>query len=230
MKTTTIKSVLSNLSALIDDRYWNESIVLEHASRGFLQINLNAKFEDAVTSVTITDYKGELPEDLKFIQQVVYKEDTKTQVMRLSTNSFRTDVCTGNCLMQCPDCKYEYSIGSSGVITTNFKDGEVLISYLRVPQDEDGYLLIPDDETLKEALTHYVLYMYWLTKDLMKEEGASQRMAFHLRMWSTLSKKAMNLNLPTVDQLENLKNTNQRLVPNSRMHDSLFSKLNNNES
>jgi hypothetical protein len=145
-------------------------------------MNLNAKFEDAVASVIITDYKGELPTDLKFIQQVVYKEDAKTQVMRLSTNSFRTDVCTGNCLFNCPDCKYEYSISPSGVITTNFKDGEILISYLRLPQDDEGFLLIPDDETLKEALTHYVLYMYWLTKDLMKEEGASQRVAFHLRM------------------------------------------------
>ncbi len=106
----------------------------------------------------------------------------------------------------------------------------MIVAYKGLPTDEEGNILIPDDETLKEALTHFVLYKYWLTKYLMKEEGAAQRMSNHLTMWSTLSKKAMNLNLPNVSELENLKNINNRLVPRTNAHSQLFSRLNNQEN
>jgi hypothetical protein len=64
----------------------------------------------------------------------------------------------------------------------------------------------------------------------MKEEGANQRMSFHLGMWSTLSKKALNTNLPDVSVLENIKNNHNSLVPNSRKFDQLFTTLGQGEN
>jgi hypothetical protein len=238
MKHTSIKSVLAQIALVLDDRYWNETTVMEHAARAYRQMNLEAKFENKVVELTVSNHKTTLPEDLKYIVQIGHKPSTCSDssicsapyvAMRATTSSFLNSICLSSCLTTCPQCKYEYSISSSGVLTTNLCDGTIVLSYLGYPQDEDGYPLIIDDENVKEALMHYVFYRYWMQKDLMKEEGASQRMSFHLSMWSTLSKKALNANLPDVAQLENIKNNFNRLVPNTSSFSHFFSTLNSRE-
>ena len=42
-------------------------------------------------------------------------------------------------------CENEYTVNPDMTITTNFKEGIVMVSYLRVPRSEDGDFLIPDD-------------------------------------------------------------------------------------
>jgi len=65
----------------------------------------------------------------------------------------------------------------------------------------------------------------------MKEDGADARIKFHLDMWSTLSMKAKgDLNMPDVNELENLKNINNRLVPRSQRYNTFFTNLSSNES
>jgi len=100
----------------------------------------------------------------------------------LSTNPYNLSIATSSVLVRCDQCQHEYTISPSGVITTTLLEGIMLLSYLAYPKDEEGYALIPDDENVKEAIFHYVLYRYWLQKDMMKEEGAEKRMRFHLQM------------------------------------------------
>jgi len=204
--------------------------MLEHAAKGFLQMNLENKLEQKTSTIDIAEHKGTIPQDLKFITQIAAEKEGVYSLMRASTNPFMTSICSNNILSPCPKCQYEFTVSPSGVLTTNLHTGKLTIAYLAYPVDEDGQLLIPNDETIKEALTHYVLYKYWLTKDMMKEEGASQRMSFHLNMWSTLSKKALNANLPDVSVLENIKNNHNSLVPNSRKFDQLFTTLGQGEN
>lgn len=132
----------------------------------------------------------------------------------------------GTCHTSCP---HEYSISSNGILTSSLRTGTLLVSYFGYPTDAHGDHLIPDDETVKEALFHYILYRYWLQKDLMKETGAEKRMVFHLQMWSTLSSKAQSLNLPSLGQLENIRANRSKLVPNSNAFDTFFGGLSANQ-
>lgn len=234
MKYTSIKSVLAQLALTLDDRYWNETVMLEHATRAFRQLNLEAKWEAKAVEDTIEDHKLTLPLDLKYLVQIAYKKtpvgDTLAshlvwQPLRLATTPFASSVCIYGCNTDCTTCPHQYSISPSGVVTSTIESATVLVSYLAYPTDDEGYALIPDDESLKEAIFHYVLYRYWLQKDLMKEDGAEKRMAFHLQMWNTLSKKALSLNLPDVGKMENLKNIQNRLVKTEDHFQSLFTNL-----
>lgn len=112
------------------------------------------------------------------------------------------------------------------VLTANVRNGILLVAYLRYPLDEDGSALIPDNETLKEAILHYALYRFWLSRYLMKEEGADSRVKFHLSMWDNLSKKSLSLNLPDVSKMENLKEIRNRLNPSTREFQRFFLGLN----
>lgn len=233
MNYTSIKSVLAQIALTIDDRYWNEITMLEHATRAFRQLNLESKWETKVVEDTIEEHKTTLPKDLKYLLQIAYKHNTNIsedkkpiyQPMRLSASPFSSSVCIYGCSADCTKCPHQYSISPSGVVTTTLRSGDILISYLAYPTDEEGFALIPDDESLKEAIFHYVLYRYWLQKDMMKEEGAEKRMGFHLQMWNTLSKKALSLNLPSLGRMENLKNIQNRLVRTEDHFKSMFTNL-----
>lgn len=235
MKHISIKSVLAQIALVLDDRYWNETAVLEHASRAYRQMNLESKLEQKVAALEVFNHKVTLPSSLKYIVQVGYISDNDTfsydklTPLKITSNAFHSSMCLDSCFATCTNCKYEYSISSNGIITTNIKEGKLLVSYLSYPEDEDGTPMIIDDENVKEALIHYVFYRYWMQKDLMKEEGASQRMIFHLGMWNTLSKKALNANLPDIGQLESIKNNWNRLVPRTNQFESFFQGLNSRE-
>lgn len=129
------------------------------------------------------------------------------------------------------DCgQHEYTIDHNLNITTTLPSGTLLVSYLRYPKSDCDDFLIPDDEDLKEALTHYVSYRYWLGKDFMKEEGADRRMMFHLSQYQTLKAKAAGkINQPSEQQLEIIKNYRDSLTPSTHQHDQFFSRFNQRE-
>lgn len=246
IKYTSIKSILYNLSLLIDDKYWNEDRILEWAARGVKQLNITQNYIQNTVVYKVVDNKVVLPTDLISIIQVFYTEEislttdsslnlpsnsdlaSKLNVLDqplwkpMKSNNLSVDL---NCLDQRylnRDCQHSYAVSASNILSTTLKNGYIGITYLSTPIDTDGIMLIPDDETVKEALIHYVLYYYWLSKFTMKEDGAELRVKFHLDMWQTLSMKAKNLNLPSVDTLEKMRVEFNSLVPKRNHFQELF--------
>lgn len=251
----SIKAVLYQISLLIDERYWNETVMLEWATKALRSLQLPLSLIDRVEAIKLSDHKAQLPKCLKYLVQVGYLQnkvcssslndeldlpensswcavvgDRQFEItpMRLTSSPIAFALTKG--YAQCPACKYEFSVSPSLVLTANVCDGELMVHYLAFPEDEEGYALIPDDEDVKTAITHYVLYMYWLSKMSMKEDGARNMVDFHLRQYQTALLKAKNLALPDTSTLENLKNDRNRLVPRTRQFESFFSKLNNQEN
>lgn len=250
----SLKSVLYDLSLTIDDRYWNEVKMYEWLTQGLRQLKLESIYEDKVTLVTISSHKGQLPTDFKYLTQIAeyvastqYEVDTDQlaapsnydpnlvtslypwRAMRMSSNPYHASICLDVSLYNCEACEHSFTISPSGVITTTLQDGYVLVAYKGFVA-EDGEILIPDSEVLKEALLHYALYRYWFAKYNMKEEGAERMMMFNLQRWNALSRKSLSLNNPDVSQLENLKNIHNRLVPRTNRFDQLFLTLSNREN
>lgn len=246
MQTTkyiSIKSVLFNLSLIIDERYWNEINIMEWATSALRTMNIIPLLEDKVKVIELCEHKATLPSDMRFLTQVAYYDSTLPLVtlddsvattypwvnMRLSSSPFALSICLDKSITQCTHCTHHYSLSPDMTLTSSARNGSLMVAYKSFPVAEDGSALIPDDETLKQALLNYVLYNYWMVKYQMKEEGADQRMQFHLSMWSTLSKKAMNLNRPTIGQLDNIMRVWNHLVPTQNRMDHLMTTLTNAE-
>lgn len=160
--------------------------------------------------------------------------------MRPSSNSFLGTITAdetvfpninlfGRNIDHCTDCTHEYSVDHTYCMTTTLNDGLVYVAYLGYAKDADGNYLIPDEENLKESLYHYCMYRYHLSKPA--DKANETRLGFHLKQYEVLKAKAQaNLNQPTVDEMENIKNMTTRLVPRAYQFESLFSKLTNKES
>lgn len=245
----SVESVLYDLSLTLDDRYYNKTKMLEWATHALRKIKANDILIPDVCLLQIVDHKATLPSNLKYLTQVAYYDETYSnppvnqalpdnstlltntiysptmpwKAMRMSANPYHNSITCDYPIFYNTDCQYEFSVNENLILTSTMKDGYIMVAYLHYPVNSEGISLMPDNEDLKEAIMHYCLYRYWLMKYTMKEDGAEQRMKDHLSMWNTLSAKAAGvLNMPDVNQLENLKNIFNRLVSRTNRFDQLF--------
>jgi hypothetical protein len=120
---------------------------------------------------------------------------------------------------------YTYVI-TPGYIKTALKTGYIMLSYQAVPVDNEGYPMIPDDESFEEAIYWYInmklTYPEWKmgrVRDAVYYDAKSS--------WNYYRKQAYgNAMMPNIDQLESIKNAWLRLVPEIHEHGNAFATLN----
>lgn len=161
--------------------------------------------------------------------------------MRLTMNPFTVGIhcapsllninTSGNWNMydySCPQCSHEYVVSPSGAITTTLKEGWLAIAYLRYPKTDSGDTLIPDNESLKDGIFHFVMYRHLLKRYTSGDNTVEGQMMFHLQQFQTLATKARGeVNEPDVATLEAIKSYRDRLVPKENMYEGMFSQLGN---
>jgi len=86
MNYVTIKSVLAQIALILDDRYWNETVLLEHATRAIRAMNLEDKLEQKVAVLDVSTHKANLPLDFKYLTQMAYSNQTEKCIDGTSCN------------------------------------------------------------------------------------------------------------------------------------------------
>lgn len=123
---------------------------------------------------------------------------------------------------------YTYTI-TNNWIKTNAATGYLMMSYQAVPTDADGYPLIPDTKSFREALYWYIVmkvrYPEWA-------EGRVRDAVYYdaKRSWNFYCKQAYgDAMMPNPDQMESIKNTWLKLVPEINHHSTFFNTLGQQE-
>lgn len=117
---------------------------------------LPSMYQDKEAIVKIENFRGELPCDLIRIIQVM---DTCSGVcLRSMTDSFMPQgKYQGRHTMGRVNYEEEMTFKTQNrIIFTNFKEGEVKISYKAIPVDEEGYPMIIDNPAYLTALELYI--------------------------------------------------------------------------
>jgi hypothetical protein len=112
-----------------------------------------------------------------------------------------------------------------GYIKMNVESGWIMLAYQAIPTDSKGWPLIPDDPSFIEAIYWYIVmklyYPQWVSGTVRDAVYYDAR-----RSWSYFSKQAYGNGLmPNTDQLESIKNSWLRLIPEINEHMSGFSSL-----
>jgi len=198
---------------------------------------------DKVQSMELQYHKAELPCDIFTINGIRYidvDEDGRVDkpiAMRESTNVYHYDPqefenegdtdfnLRGNHRRN----EFTYSI-QKGILFSSIKDGTVQISYKGIATDEDGYPLIPDNEKVMLGAEYYILSRYlepmWLMGKITDKafEYIQQKRYFYMPSAYT------SLTMPSVDGMETLMNSLNRLVINTNAHKNFFKKMGEKES
>lgn len=99
------------------------------------------------------------------------------KLMRPSTTSFfNYEYHIKGCINFNVDCATEYSISHPNILV-NFKEGKVLLAYLAKRTDEEGYLMIPDEPVVIEAIAWYIQEKM-LYRSFMEDFSQQKRMAW----------------------------------------------------
>jgi hypothetical protein len=145
------------------------------------------------------------------------------KTMHLSTSSFITPCKrSGN-----KKCAYEF-IEQPTHFMMPVKSGIVSINYLGY-NVKDGEFLIPDTPSYREAILSYIMYRLYDSKvnaDSKDQSLQQQRMWYLTRFGFLVTKAKGEVNAPTVNELENLLQNRNKLIPRSDQFETGFTNLN----
>ena len=137
-------------------------------------------------------------------------------------------VIVGDSSVRVDNGHYTYKI-QGNYIFTNFKDGFVEMVYSGYSLDNEGFPMIPDDEKFKNALKYEIIYKIdWRNwrlnpaspglKSVVNDSGQQ-------RDWYVAAARTKG-RIPTIGQMESIKNQWLRTIPKNRQHGDGF-KTNN---
>lgn len=202
-------------------------------------------------NLDITNYRAELPCDVHQIEQIAvngvaarYATGTFHHLLSGSCCGVSNDTSVGDLFIDNfgnafspQSSNFLGNSVTSGQITfdinDNFltlsvKEGKVCLAYWAFPTDTEGYPMIPDDITYKIATKKYVMMKMSNIEWRKDPSNQGKRAIFNYdeSEWLWYAGKATNdAKMPSVDQMESLKNQLVRLIPNVNAHSKFFSDL-----
>ena len=151
------------------------------------------------------------------------------QMMYKTSSNFIKSVSTNELIKNQLNEVPQYTICQGEYLFSSVENGLCLIAYLGTPTAENGDILIPNDEDLKEAIYHYCMYRWYSSKIATAEVNSmlhyKQEREFHLSQFQVLALKAKSLDLPDLATLENMANNHNRMVTLQHSYGQGFANL-----
>jgi len=217
--------------------------IIEHCAEALDFIHVYPQYTNKPAIVTIKNYKGELPCDYIGMDILEYNGNN----LRYSTNSFGPQTNTSNyyltpysynqkkienaVFVDPKNINYFFNGESvkleNGYVKTSFKEGIINIRYMAMIIDEEGYPMVPDHVSFKEALYWYCTYKYLYPKALNGEISGQFYSDAYAKWEHYCNQSGAEAMMPDLDTLENIKRNFIRLKPNVLQADTFYNNLNN---
>lgn len=155
---------------------------------------------------------------------------------KLPTSQHQLYMYNGTKYVRPMDEKPEYFI-KPGWIVTNQRKGFIKLAYKAIAVDERGYPLIPDLSSYQEAVYWYVVMKLSFPKFMSGKLGGStskyaakyaQQSYFYIQQqWNFYRNQAYaEAMMPTADDMQNIKNDWNKLIPDWDGDDTFFKNIN----
>lgn len=217
-KTTSVYNVVLKLYrdlGLEDPNY--EIDFIEWIGEALAFIGSYAQYEQKNSTLAVTDFSCAMPIDLIKIQQVSYDK----KIIQFNPGSFFFHEDQSPNLHVSTEESYTVL---PNYIKTSFESGDLFISYLALPTDENGYPLIPDNQYFMDAL-------FWYCYRQMLLKGYQSRVKeityfFADEKWRFYCTAARNqANYPSIDEYERFGQIWKGLLPSANLHAQGFNTL-----
>ena len=221
--------------------------VKEHIFDAMMKIGVPTAFKDEVDVLQITDYRGELPCGLIDIHPGMIRMHGTQRPLIYSTDRFYSIHMPVETQTNSPDINDPYYTAYSDAPTimdkdtyaqyytyylndnfifTNFDKGYVDIAYKAFPISDDGWPEVPDNVRYIEGVRTYVAerigFKAWMHADITDKVYAKLERD---RDWNIASANTVG-RVPSLDQMESLKNQWLTLNPDLQQHSQSFRYLN----
>lgn len=215
----SINSILSRIYANPLMEGISQSDVATYLADCLKLIGAPMAYEDKVDTITITDYRAELPCEMLYIQQTrkVAADGKTLYPMRYASDTFHSAyhvVGSPDFAESSDNYDWTYSL-NNGYIYTNFKEGTIQQSYKALRVDEDGLPMIPDNVKFEKAIENYIkAEWYRIQWELGKISDKVLNKAEQERDWYVGGANTA-AQLQTIDQAETFRAAFTKLLNNS---------------
>lgn len=184
-------------------------------------IGSGVTFKNKPAVLAIENHRAILPNDLVSIIQVKYKGSSSYhKPLKYNPKSFPEALHEVDRAHWKSLAKESYTYNDN-YLQTDFEQGEVLLSYVGIATDKDGYPMIPDNQYFKEALFWYIFkqlllggYRHHMTIDY----------EFAYEKWRYFAMNAKNEAVyPDIGGYQRFLELWVGLVPHQRLFDKGFS-------
>jgi len=134
---------------LKEENRWEDMV--EWIGEAFEHIGYFDQFEEKTDNITVESFRGRMPCGIHQIIQTKYVEAP----MHYNPSTFRSYYHVDNSVDYASHGNATYHVDPPW-IKTSFEEGEFLLSYLAIPVDEEGFPMIPDEVSYKEACFWYI--------------------------------------------------------------------------
>lgn len=166
--------------------------------------------------------------DLTYAEALT-KVNSEPATRSILTSLISSDTTTGGTSSKTSNTVDYVYIATDSWIKANIETGYLMISYQAIPTDVEGYPLVPDSQSFLDALYWYItmklLYPKWAAGQIRDAVYYDAK-----RSWNYYCKQAYgDAMMPDPDQMESIKNSWLRLVPNIDAHSSFYSSMGEQE-
>lgn len=152
------------------------------------------------------------------------KPNFRLEPMRWATDSFNNNMHCTNYDYACGGGTSTYTVNGN-YIFTSFDEGSVMMAYLAIPTDEEGFPLIPADEWWRQAVQFEIAYKIAM-KLFIQGNIADKTFQYIERERDWKVAQAVNKSkMPSIDEMESFKNQWLRLIPNYNNHTTFFKNM-----
>lgn len=194
--------------------------MVEWIAEALQKIGAHPQYIEKMEVLSVSNYRAVLPCDIHKIMQI---EMNGTAAIA-GTGTF--DGQNQEPERKSGGSEYSYTVNDA-FINTNFKEGTIGLAYIGIPIDTEGFPMIPNDEGYKEAMLKYIVMK------LKYPEYIAGRYPLYKELehdWHKYCAQARgNANMPSLDEMEAIKNQWVRLLPKMQEHKKFFRKLNSRE-
>lgn len=242
-----ISKVYSNLNIKDEKNYIN---IIEWLGEAIAKIKTDAQLESVQHTLCVSNYKAELPCDFIYLEQVSSNGKQMLKSYGDSRPVPKTNDITVDNQYSYRDTRMagveniSYNLGKlpildsnntfiieNGWFKTNVSECNIDIWYKRLPMDSEGYPLIPEEESYREALFWYVAWKYFFLKRIeatgqdfnkFSQLSAEAEQKWHWYCGQAGSESIM----PDLYMLENIKRNFISLIPKINSFDNFYNDLN----
>jgi len=162
------------------------------------------------------------------LEAAYFKDPNSLKPLKYGTASFPKDMHCTKCVNEIATSEDWYII-ENGYIKTSFQSGEVCMSYMAFPIDDQCYPLVPDDISFKEAMFWYIYKKLILLGKNKQANGIDYKIAE--QQWKYYCTQARNAaNYPDIAKYASFMNQWVRLIPSINHHETDFSELGTRET
>jgi len=180
--------------------------------------------------VNISNYRGELQDDIVDIKKVVrlYSDDAENRIpMTTNSDPFFTSY-SGRGINQSIMNSVKYRVQGE-YIYTSFESGKLHVAYEGIPVDTDGIPMIPDRASILKAIEYSIIKEWFERKMFAGRIGADKfQYADKERNWY-ISKASTDFMLENLDKRKALSNILNTLFTNEEHSTNDYVNLGNKE-